>query len=191
MEEICKHSPTDDAKDSPSANTRSKSAVEQNMATNLSNATPTSSKQPLKRNTKKGRTPVSGGSGTTKSDRNKLSEIRAAALKKKREDLTRGTSTPQQALYDPDSTARNAKDIIRGETGLIIDELMERHYNPWDENHIERPERLRYIRERFKELGLIEKCTKVRIIGRVLLWGVADNFGIFYSETTRLQYYLL
>ena len=83
------------------------------------------------------------------------------ALKKKREEIAKGSTTPQQAIFDPDATARNAKNIVRGETGLIINEFMERHYNPWDDNHIERPERLTYIRERFNQLDLIQRCKQV------------------------------
>ena len=101
-----------DAEDSPSANTRSK-LVEPMASPNLSNVTPKKSKQPAKQNKTINKTPVSAGSGSSKSDRTKLSEIRAAALKKKREEIAKGSTTPQQAIFDPDATARNAKNIVR------------------------------------------------------------------------------
>ena len=160
MEPKCRNMYPGDAEDSPSANTRSK-LVEPMASPNLSNVTPKKSKQPAKQNKTINKTPVSAGSGSSKSDRTKLSEIRAAALKKKREEIAKGSTTPQQAIFDPDATARNAKNIVRGETGLIINEFMERHYNPWDDNHIERPERLTYIRERFNQLDLIQRCKQV------------------------------
>ena len=67
----------------------------------------------------------------------------------------------QHAIYDTYATARHSKHITRGETGLIMDDFMDRHFNPWDENHIERPERLTYIRERLGELGLTQRCRQV------------------------------
>jgi hypothetical protein len=167
MEQKCKNSYPGEAEDSPSSNTRSKLA-EPIASPNLSNVTPKKSKEPAKQNKTINRTPVSAGSSSSKSGRTKLSEIRAAALKQKREEIAKGSTTPQQAIFDPDATARNAKHIVRGETGLITSELMERHYCPWDDNHIERPERLTYIRERFNQLDLIQRCKQVRIIFQII-----------------------
>ena len=56
------------------------------------------------------------------------------------------------------------------QTGLLIDEIMEGHFNPWDHEHVEKPERLISIRERLKELGLIDRCKQVWNIG-----GQQDN----------------
>ena len=164
MEQTCRNPYAGDAEDSPSANTRSK--LRESIASpSVSNVTPKNSKKPaIKPNQTINGTPASAGTSSGKSNRTKLSEIRAAALKKKREEIDKGSTTPQQAIFDPDATARNAKNVVRGETGLIINELMERHYNPWDDQHIERPERLKYIRERFNQLDLIQRCKQVKII---------------------------
>merc|ERR1719361_1702089 len=67
----------------------------------------------------------------------------------------------QEVIHDPDATAREAKYIVKGDTGIIMDDFMERHFSPWDENHVERPERLTYIRERLGQLGLIERCKQI------------------------------
>ena len=48
--------------------------------------------------------------------------------------------------------------ITRGETGVVYDAEMLLHENPWDDNHIECPERLRRARQRCDELGLLARC---------------------------------
>ena len=55
----------------------------------------------------------------------------------------------------------DAKAITRGETGVVYDEAMLLHENPWDSDHIECPERLRRARERCDELGLLAKCKEL------------------------------
>lgn len=160
----------ENAKDSPSGNTRSK-VVRDNHENTFSPKLPGCTPKKGKPNDRTNRTPVSSGpdpGGSGKSDRSRISEIRAAVLKKKREENARGAVATQPAIYDPDATARKAKDIIKGETGLIMDEFMERHFNPWDTDHIERPERLTYIRKRLSQLGLTDRCKQVWIIGPAL-----------------------
>ena len=163
--------PLQEAEDSPSGNTRSKLSTNhaKNIcsSTNLAGCSPKKDSNLSKANQTTGRTPVSSRSdskGSAKSGSSKLSEIRAAALKKKREEMAKGALPMQQAIHDPDATAREAKYVIRGETGLIMNELMERHFNPWDKDHIERPERIKYIQERLSELGLSERCKQVMIL---------------------------
>ena len=154
----------EEAKDSPSANTRSKVVTNTDKNMPFSPKLPGCTPKKGKPNHRTNRTPVSSGpdpGGSGKSDRTKISEIRAAALKKKREENAMNALAAEQAIYDPDATAREAKNIIRGETGLIMDEFMERHFNPWDKDHIERPERLTYIRKRINQLGLADRCKQV------------------------------
>ena len=161
--------PSTEMMDSPSANTRSKIAVTGDSdQKQSSNVTPKTEKPSGRMKTKGNRTPGTSDR-TPSSAKSKLSEIRAAALKKKREEIAKGSATLNQALYDPDATAREAKHVIRGETGLVIDDFMERHFSPWDANHVERPERQQYIRERINELGLSQRCKKVRKYSRGLI----------------------
>ena len=152
-------------KDSPSNNTRSKGSKVQDETSNLcspclSDSTPKKkhSSKPAHKSTGKPTPsrPDPGGSG-----RSRLAEVRAAALKKKREEIARGSPSGQQVVYDPDATAHEAKNIIKQETGLFMDELMEHHYSPWDTDHIEKPERLICIRKRLRQLGLIDRCKQV------------------------------
>ena len=155
--------------DSPSKNTRSKVMADGSKNTPSSSNLPSNS--PIKKkqstpNTRASRTPVStepNPSGSGKANKNKLSEIRAAALRKKRQEMGKNKMLAQEAIYDPDATAREAKYTVKGDTGIIMDDFMERHFSPWDENHVERPERLTYIRERLGQLGLIERCKQVKI----------------------------
>ncbi|XP_065509369.1 histone deacetylase 6 isoform X2 [Caloenas nicobarica] len=47
-------------------------------------------------------------------------------------------------------------------TALLHDQRMEEHVNPWDSQHPERPQRLRRILERLEELGLAQRCLRLR-----------------------------
>ena len=177
MEQKTDNIPSSEIMDSPSANTRSKIAVtgggDQKQSPNVLSVTPKKEKPSGRINTKGSRTPGTSDRTTSsaKSSKSKLSEIRAAALKKKRQEMAKGSSTLNQALYDPDATAREAKHITKSETGLVIDDFMERHFSPWDANHVERPERLQYIRKRIDELGLPQRCKKVRKYSRTIKQG--------------------
>ena len=168
MEQNRDNIPSQEVMDSPSANTRSKAAEAEGQDKknkyNSPNITPKKEKQSSNIKPKGNRTPVSNihSPDSAKGSRSKLSEIRAAALKKKREAIAKGSAALNQAIYDPDATAREAKYIVKNETGLIVDEFMERHFSPWDDNHVERPERLQYIRKRIDDLGLTHRCKKVR-----------------------------
>lgn len=62
---------------------------------------------------------------------------------------------------DPFASALNAKDMTKGKTGLVYDEFMVQHENPWDHKHIECPRRLLRAKERCDELGLTEKCVMI------------------------------
>ena len=165
MEQETENMPSREVVDSPSANTRSKvsgnDGVDHKEVYNAVNTTP---KKRSNVKMKGSRTPgqAAQSPSSAKTNKSKLSEIRAAALKKKREAMAKGAAEVNQVLYDPDATAREAKHILKKETGLIIDEFMERHFSPWDDNHVERPERLQYIKKRIDDLGLTQRCTKVR-----------------------------
>ena len=163
-----KQANSEETSDSPSANTRSKVSIDEQenefSSPNLPSCTPKKGKPSFQPNRTPNRTPVSSGKdpgGSGKNERSRISEIRAACLKKKREEKSRAVTTVQQAIYDPDATAREAKYKTRGDTGLIMDNFMESHYNPWDKDHIERPERLTYIRNRLNQLRLTERCKQV------------------------------
>ncbi|XP_064296396.1 histone deacetylase 6-like isoform X2 [Phalacrocorax carbo] len=45
--------------------------------------------------------------------------------------------------------------------GLLYDERMEEHYNPWDSQHPEAPQRVTRIVERLRELGLAQRCLRL------------------------------
>ena len=64
-------------------------------------------------------------------------------------------------VSDPYAPAIAAREMVRGETGLIYDEFMAKHANPWDSEHIECPDRLLKSFDRCQELGLIEKCLRI------------------------------
>ena len=181
--------------DSPSANTRSKAteAGEQDKKINYNspNITPKKEKQSSNIKPKGNRTPVSNihSPNSAKGSKSKLSEIRAAALRKKREAIAKGSAALNQAIYDPDATAREAKYIVKNETGLLVDEFMERHFSPWDDNHVERPERLQYIRKRIDDLGLTHRCKKVRICSKHLR--TAGKKRVFRAYFVRCLTFLL
>lgn len=61
-------------------------------------------------------------------------------------------------VHDPFAASLEAKTLVRGKTGFVFDAAMAEHHNPWDSNHIERPERLLRARERCQEMGLIDRC---------------------------------
>ncbi|KAM9584613.1 protein deacetylase HDAC6 [Morphnus guianensis] len=46
-------------------------------------------------------------------------------------------------------------------TGLLYDERMEEHCNPWDSQHPEAPQRVTRIVERLRELGLAQRCLRL------------------------------
>ena len=87
--------------------------------------------------------------------RKSLKEFLKGARQKKQK------SSPLK-LVDPLAPAIEAKDMVRGSTGIVFDEFMAQHFNPWDSDHIEKPDRLLKAHERCVELGLIEKCTKLQ-----------------------------
>ena len=102
-------------------------------------------------------TPSSSSTSSTP-PRSSLSEIKAAARKQKRGSPK---STPPVLILDPFAAAMESKDRIRGKTGLIFDAKMAEHFNPWDSDHIEKPERMLKAKERCDELGLTKKCEMI------------------------------
>ncbi|KAM4020629.1 protein deacetylase HDAC6 [Anomaloglossus baeobatrachus] len=46
-------------------------------------------------------------------------------------------------------------------TGLVYDERMMEHYNMWDSGHPELPQRIARIFQRHKEMGLLDRCTRL------------------------------
>ncbi|KAK7863370.1 hypothetical protein R5R35_004338 [Gryllus longicercus] len=58
-------------------------------------------------------------------------------------------------------TAREAKDMIRKETGIIYDPHMVKHQCLWDPNYPECPDRFSKVLERCEALGLLSRCTKI------------------------------
>ena len=62
----------------------------------------------------------------------------------------------QEVIHDPDATAREAKYIVKGDTGIIMDDFMEHHFSPWDENHVEKPEREdRVVCDKYKSYSFV------------------------------------
>ncbi|GLH15011.1 Histone deacetylase Rpd3 [Gryllus bimaculatus] len=59
------------------------------------------------------------------------------------------------------SEAREAKDMIRKETGIIYDPHMVKHQCLWDPNYPECPDRFSKVLERCEALGLLSRCTKI------------------------------
>ena len=55
----------------------------------------------------------------------------------------------------------DAKAVTRGETGVVYDEAMLLHENPWDSDHIECPDRLGVSHRRCQELGLLDRCERL------------------------------
>ncbi|XP_075221474.1 histone deacetylase 6 isoform X2 [Lycorma delicatula] len=58
-------------------------------------------------------------------------------------------------------TAQDAKDLVRGATGLIYDDRMTEHRCLWDPNYQECPERFTCIIDRCKELDLLNRCQMI------------------------------
>ena len=50
----------------------------------------------------------------------------------------------------------------KGPTGLVFDQLMAQHFDPWDKQVSENPDRLLKSYDRCQELGLIEKCLQIQ-----------------------------
>ncbi|XP_075041708.1 protein deacetylase HDAC6 isoform X2 [Mixophyes fleayi] len=46
-------------------------------------------------------------------------------------------------------------------TGLVYDEQMMNHYNMWDSGHPEVPQRIARIFQQHKEMGLLDRCTRL------------------------------
>ncbi|XP_059088212.1 histone deacetylase 6-like [Tigriopus californicus] len=67
-------------------------------------------------------------------------------------------SPSSEIVRDPFEKALEAKSVIHGNTGLMVDGAMRLHRNPWDAEHIESPERLAVVEARIREWGLWDRC---------------------------------
>ena len=92
----------------------------------------------------------------TPASRSTLSQIKAQFRKKKR-----NTMDVPVKVHDPFAASIQAKDVVKGPTGLIYDDFMAEHKNPWDGEHVECPERILRAKARLDELGLTDKCQRI------------------------------
>ncbi|XP_059818792.1 histone deacetylase 6-like, partial [Hypanus sabinus] len=53
------------------------------------------------------------------------------------------------------------KPVAPHRTGLVYDEAMKEHYNMWDPDHPENPQRISQILARHQELHLVERCLSI------------------------------
>ena len=104
-------------------------------------------------------TPSASSASTSTPPRSSLSEIKAAARRAKRSSPR--LSAPPVLVFDPFAASMESKDKIRGQTGLVFDAKMAEHFNPWDSEHIEKPERTLRAKERCDELELTKKCQMI------------------------------
>ncbi|XP_069687064.1 histone deacetylase 6 isoform X1 [Periplaneta americana] len=65
---------------------------------------------------------------------------------------------PDVVIKDIYHVAREAKDMIRKQTGIVYDKRMSEHSCLWDPNYPECPERLNRVLERCEALGLLTRC---------------------------------
>ncbi|RXG59836.1 hypothetical protein Avbf_17075 [Armadillidium vulgare] len=69
-----------------------------------------------------------------------------------RKNFKRQISLPKEndiiPIFDPMAKAQESATMTRRKTGIIFDERMNEHYNPWDENFPEKPERLTAVLQR-------------------------------------------
>ncbi len=88
-----------------------------------------------------------------------MKEAKKEEMKKKGGAASR--SADVVLVSDPFQVAHDAKEVVRGATGVVYDEAMAKHANPWDPGHIESPARLRRTVERCGELGLLDRCLRL------------------------------
>ncbi|KAJ9582108.1 hypothetical protein L9F63_003564, partial [Diploptera punctata] len=69
--------------------------------------------------------------------------------------------SPEIVIKDIYHMAREAKDMIRKQTGLIYDRHMTEHRCIWDQNYPECPERFSRVLERCEQLGLVSRCLYI------------------------------
>lgn len=99
---------------------------------------------------------VTRSNPNTPASRSTLSQIKAQFRKKKR-----NTMDVPVKVHDPFAASIQAKDVVKGPTGLIYDDFMAEHKNPWDGEHVECPERILRAKARLDELGLTDKCQRI------------------------------
>jgi hypothetical protein len=64
-------------------------------------------------------------------------------------------------IDDPYGPVTDSKAIQGKTTGLIYDAFMTEHYNPWDSEHVEKPQRMTQAYARCQELNLVERCKMI------------------------------
>ena len=85
------------------------------------------------------------------SDLQRIKAERRAALKRQQS---------EEAMSAACDVVGREGEARRG-VGLVYDDRMLLHLCPWDQHHIESPDRLRTIWTRCQELGLVERCQKI------------------------------
>ena len=63
---------------------------------------------------------------------------------------------------------------MRGSTGLAWNDEMNLHACPFDDDYIEKPQRLTKIKERMQFYGLWDRCRVHSILNGILLWYIYD-----------------
>ncbi|XP_056410464.1 histone deacetylase 6-like [Hyla sarda] len=60
-----------------------------------------------------------------------------------------------------DAVREAVRKLAEKRTGLVYNEQMMEHYNLWDSGHPELPQRIARIFKRHKEMGLVDRCTRL------------------------------
>eukprot|EP00095_Tigriopus_kingsejongensis_P006577 maker-scaffold2551_size14539-snap-gene-0.5 protein:Tk06577 transcript:maker-scaffold2551_size14539-snap-gene-0.5-mRNA-1 annotation:"histone deacetylase 6-like isoform x3" len=98
----------------------------------------------------------SSGASPAKKSPSRLQALKAA--KKAALKAAGGSPVIQGVVRDPFERALEARERVRGPTGLIYHEDMLLHHCPWDDEHIESPARLSQARARIEAWGLWDRC---------------------------------
>ncbi|XP_040399691.1 histone deacetylase 6-like, partial [Cygnus olor] len=74
-----------------------------------------------------------------------------------------GPDPPLEEVPDPPLEPPGGDEGPRptARTGLLYDERMEEHCNPWDSQHPEAPQRVARVLQRLTELGLAQRCLRL------------------------------
>ena len=88
----------------------------------------------------------------------KLSALQQLKAAKKAELKKRQTEAAEQQSR-AELASREGR--VRGGVGLVYDDRMLLHHCPWDPHHIETPDRLRAVWARCRDLGLVDRCSRL------------------------------
>ncbi|XP_031467927.1 histone deacetylase 6-like [Phasianus colchicus] len=69
-----------------------------------------------------------------------------------------GDDEEAEPPMDPPQVLDGPRPRPTARTALVFDERMEEHYNPWDSQHPECPQRLSRALQRLWDLGLTQRC---------------------------------